>query len=262
MTRCKVCGNENISIARSSSLFGAYCSFTCRSIDLYPLYLIGAAAIAIFFPILLLPTIAGSTSAGSARLAMVTTLFFTVFFASIPAGIGLYGYQQSKNQNMTRNNQKERNWQEHGRRRGRRRDLPTAGHVGNTFRPSPAKTTLIERQGSNTRRLLKKTTPEESKKRWLLAKEGDTCWSCGALLKVETPVCEDCGSKRIICFICRRNIDRKSRIGACPACNNHFHFEHLRETVKMIGKCPMCKMEVKMNDVIELGVEVAIEKTA
>ncbi|MFW9996261.1 MAG: hypothetical protein ACFFD4_29740, partial [Candidatus Odinarchaeota archaeon] len=106
---------------------------------------------------------------------------------------------------------------------------------------------------NGARRLLKRIIPKEETIQWQFINEKDTCWSCGNRLAMMNLFCESCGEKRIICSICRRNVDHKDRIGACPACDNNFHYEHLKEAVKVTGICPMCKGRIRTDEVIELG---------
>ncbi|MFW9992654.1 MAG: RING finger protein [Candidatus Odinarchaeota archaeon] len=136
------------------------------------------------------------------------------------------------------------------------RQMASAVNHGTTIpyrKPVRDTASKLERRSSSSKRLLRKITPEETRTRWQFTKEGDTCWSCGKLLAVESMTCRSCGERRLICSICRKNIDREDRIGACPACGNHFHYPHLREAVKVTGVCPTCRNRVRMEEVIELG---------
>ncbi|MHA1169280.1 MAG: DVUA0089 family protein [Candidatus Hodarchaeales archaeon] len=87
-------------------------------------------------------------------------------------------------------------------------------------------------------------------------KSSDTCWSCGCSLPVDSLICPDCGFKRVKCLICKRNINFGREIGVCPVCQNKFHFGHLAETVKIFGKCPICRNSVKR---YEIQIEKIVE---
>ncbi|MHA2366347.1 MAG: SBBP repeat-containing protein, partial [Candidatus Hodarchaeales archaeon] len=67
-----------------------------------------------------------------------------------------------------------------------------------------------------------------------------TCYYCGAIINSTTKECPYCDNPSLICHVCKRNIQFGDEIGACLYCeNDQFHFQHLAETVKIIGKCPI-----------------------
>ncbi len=43
------------------------------------------------------------------------------------------------------------------------------------------------------------------------------------------------------CTICRKEMNDLDLVEACPKCKNYFHYKHIREWLKIQGKCPICK---------------------
>ncbi|MFW9993069.1 MAG: zinc-ribbon domain-containing protein [Candidatus Odinarchaeota archaeon] len=90
-------------------------------------------------------------------------------------------------------------------------------------------------------------------------KPTDTCLRCGEKLPINSPNCPSCGAKRVNCPVCKRNINNVETVGACPFCQNQFHYAHLKETVKVTGKCPMCKSPLKQHEIEEKKQVSAVE---
>ncbi|MHA1168252.1 MAG: double zinc ribbon domain-containing protein [Candidatus Hodarchaeales archaeon] len=81
-------------------------------------------------------------------------------------------------------------------------------------------------------------------------RDSDTCRKCGSILPVTEKNCSECGALRVKCQICKRNINFTDISGSCPECLNEFHYSHLRETIKVTGKCPMCRIPLKEEEII------------
>ncbi|MHA2294668.1 MAG: hypothetical protein ACXAEU_18460 [Candidatus Hodarchaeales archaeon] len=78
----------------------------------------------------------------------------------------------------------------------------------------------------------------------------DTCRFCGRDLPINSLDCPDCGKKRAICPICKLNIDRDDEAAICPICHNECHLPHLRETIKITGRCPVCRKKIKRYEIL------------
>ncbi len=58
-----------------------------------------------------------------------------------------------------------------------------------------------------------------------------------------------------LCGICKKIINDMSQILICPHCESVFHRKEILETVKVSGKCPHCKINLKITDKAELIVK-------
>ncbi|MFW9992101.1 MAG: hypothetical protein ACFFD4_08555 [Candidatus Odinarchaeota archaeon] len=81
-------------------------------------------------------------------------------------------------------------------------------------------------------------------------KPEDTCRFCGDLLPVDALDCPACNNRRSTCPVCKRNIDVNFEIAVCPMCRNEFHLAHLREAVKVTGKCPVCRSKIRRYEIL------------
>ena len=79
------------------------------------------------------------------------------------------------------------------------------------------------------------------------------CIICKAELAEDAKICESCRNKVPECFVCKRPIDRKGRVKACPFCKQKYHAPHILEWLKVKGNCPKCKKKVLENELVELG---------
>ncbi|MHA2272735.1 MAG: hypothetical protein ACXACI_12795 [Candidatus Hodarchaeales archaeon] len=77
-----------------------------------------------------------------------------------------------------------------------------------------------------------------------------TCRFCGELLSEEDASCPDCGKEVTNCAICRIALCFGEAVGLCPYCFTPFHEQHMREAVKVQGKCPLCQTELAENEII------------
>ncbi|MFQ5978577.1 MAG: hypothetical protein ACE5OZ_10665 [Candidatus Heimdallarchaeota archaeon] len=96
---------------------------------------------------------------------------------------------------------------------------------------------------------------EESKAELRISSPEPTCRFCGELLSEGDEICPDCGQKASFCSICRKSVSFGEAASLCPYCFTVYHEKHLLETIKVQGKCPMCKAEVAEGEMIrqELG---------
>lgn len=94
---------------------------------------------------------------------------------------------------------------------------------------------------------LKPVIPDEEA---LISRQELTCRFCGEPLSEEDANCPDCGKEVTNCAICRISICFGEVVGLCPYCFTPFHEQHMREAVKVQGKCPLCQTELAENEII------------
>lgn len=76
-----------------------------------------------------------------------------------------------------------------------------------------------------------------------------SCTHCGTPLVETDSNCPECGKAREKCEICKRWIRSGDVIGSCNHCQRTFHYAHLKEVSKVLGKCPACKQPLKEDDI-------------
>jgi len=64
------------------------------------------------------------------------------------------------------------------------------------------------------------------------------CPNCGAAIKMSATSCKKCGEKFQICIICKLSILKDHT--KTPCCQAYAHRSHLKEWLKIKGKCPNC----------------------
>jgi len=65
----------------------------------------------------------------------------------------------------------------------------------------------------------------------------------GLVDPVELPIWKNVKSTadHDICMVCKQKIDDEDLVEACEKCEHYFHYKHIREWLKIKGKCPYCK---------------------
>lgn len=77
-----------------------------------------------------------------------------------------------------------------------------------------------------------------------IEKQNKECFYCHALLPKEIIQCPVCKKDLPKCSVCKRTIFSDEDIVKCPSCNSLSHEIHLREWLKSIGTCPICKVKL------------------
>lgn len=54
-----------------------------------------------------------------------------------------------------------------------------------------------------------------------------------------------------ICMICKLPFKKGETVAKCPMCQSLFHLEHIKEWLRLKGKCPVCLQSLKIQGVIE-----------
>ncbi|MBD3189931.1 MAG: hypothetical protein GF308_04780 [Candidatus Heimdallarchaeota archaeon] len=75
-----------------------------------------------------------------------------------------------------------------------------------------------------------------------------TCFYCGEPIKANTKYCPSCKREVAICPVCKLSIDFDDKVGVCVQCGARGHFGHMREAVKVTGKCPICGEKMDWNE--------------
>jgi hypothetical protein len=83
-----------------------------------------------------------------------------------------------------------------------------------------------------------------------ISSEESFCFYCGAIIDGNSQKCNYCMQDVNNCQICKKNIQFAEEIGSCLYCNHIFHFSHLAETVKIMGKCPVCREKLIVEEII------------
>ena len=76
------------------------------------------------------------------------------------------------------------------------------------------------------------------------------CPNCNNQIDKNSKFCPDCGTVIVHCNLCKSIIDSMDQKASCPHCKNYFHLNHLRETVKVTGKCPTCKESLQDHEIV------------
>jgi hypothetical protein len=71
-----------------------------------------------------------------------------------------------------------------------------------------------------------------------------SCFNCNNLILKGSDFCSFCGTRIEKCSICKLPVKDENRF-TCPNCKNIFHENHLKEFVKVKGKCPVCNLDIK-----------------
>ena len=71
-----------------------------------------------------------------------------------------------------------------------------------------------------------------------------TCFECGAPIRVNAIYCTSCGKEIVNCPVCKLNIDFDDKVGICVHCGTKGHLSHIKEAVKVSGFCPICRTEM------------------
>ena len=75
------------------------------------------------------------------------------------------------------------------------------------------------------------------------------CPKCEYEISKTSVFCENCGQKIESCSICKLALEI-GEIGTCPKCKTSFHLHHFLEVIKVYGSCPICKSEVREQDIM------------
>ena len=75
------------------------------------------------------------------------------------------------------------------------------------------------------------------------------CPNCQNQIQKTSIFCSECGYKLSKCAICKGPINNLDEIGRCPNCKGNYHLSHLSESIKVSGKCPVCKSELKEQEI-------------
>ncbi|HUT82530.1 MAG TPA: hypothetical protein VMZ29_15130 [Candidatus Bathyarchaeia archaeon] len=70
------------------------------------------------------------------------------------------------------------------------------------------------------------------------------CYYCETEIPLDVIICPNCNKELPKCSVCKRLISAKESVIRCPYCESVAHESHLREWVKTIGTCPICKHEL------------------
>lgn len=74
------------------------------------------------------------------------------------------------------------------------------------------------------------------------------CQNCNEFQTLLIRQCVNCGAVLESCQVCKRGFKRSETKIQCPHCENIFHPEHLREVIKVSGKCPICNNALDEED--------------
>ncbi|MFQ5980673.1 MAG: RING finger domain-containing protein [Candidatus Heimdallarchaeota archaeon] len=84
-----------------------------------------------------------------------------------------------------------------------------------------------------------------------------TCFSCGEPYDPEHKFCTECGKPISRCKICRGVVGFGDTLSQCPHCQNEFHYEHVREWLKVSGDCPVCRQRIREAELITKAMPMA-----
>lgn len=75
------------------------------------------------------------------------------------------------------------------------------------------------------------------------------CTQCGNSQSVLIRQCTECNEELASCQICKRGFAENETMVKCPHCDNPFHKNHLLEYIKIKGECPVCKEDLKIDQI-------------
>ena len=75
------------------------------------------------------------------------------------------------------------------------------------------------------------------------------CYYCGIDIDKDAKVCENCGKEILKCNVCRLPISFAEEFSQCKHCKTKAHISHLKEWVKVKGKCPTCQKNLTADDI-------------
>ncbi|OLS25607.1 MAG: hypothetical protein HeimC3_13550 [Candidatus Heimdallarchaeota archaeon LC_3] len=81
--------------------------------------------------------------------------------------------------------------------------------------------------------------------------ENEYCFYCGAIIDFNIDRCNYCLQDANNCQVCKKNINFGDEIGTCVYCSHIFHFSHFAETIKIIGKCPVCREKLTVEEILK-----------
>jgi hypothetical protein len=117
---------------------------------------------------------------------------------------------------------------------------------GATIKPGD---TFCTSCGAQTSGATASTAPVSASKPSTRVTASSSCAHCGALLADTDKICPECSKPREKCEVCKKGIRFGEEIGTCMHCYRVFHYGHLKETVKVTGKCPACRAPLKESDI-------------
>ena len=97
--------------------------------------------------------------------------------------------------------------------------------------------------------ILKKKITGDDEKIVLKDSSDNFCSNCFTILPATATECTNCKTKIKNCAICRKGLFSGQEISACPLCENQFHHGHFAESVKIQGRCPICKGEIAFDEI-------------
>ena len=80
--------------------------------------------------------------------------------------------------------------------------------------------------------------------------DDDFCFYCGAIIDSNCEKCNYCLQDVNNCQICKKNINFGEEIGSCIYCSHLFHYSHFAETIKIMGKCPICREKLTVDEIL------------
>ncbi|MFW9930786.1 MAG: SBBP repeat-containing protein, partial [Candidatus Thorarchaeota archaeon] len=78
------------------------------------------------------------------------------------------------------------------------------------------------------------------------------CFYCGSSVPLNALQCNYCLQKIESCPICKRNISYGDTASRCPECFHIFHYGHHAESVKIVGRCPICRVRIQVDELIPI----------
>ena len=75
------------------------------------------------------------------------------------------------------------------------------------------------------------------------------CPKCNNYLSKTVTFCPECGQKIDKCPICKIAL-LTDATGSCPKCEGEFHLNHLKEVLKISGKCPICNFRMQEFEIV------------
>ena len=75
------------------------------------------------------------------------------------------------------------------------------------------------------------------------------CVNCKNKIPKTSQFCQHCGQKVESCPICK-SVLLTETVRKCPHCETAYHERHIKEVVKVSGKCPVCKKDLQENELM------------
>ncbi len=81
-------------------------------------------------------------------------------------------------------------------------------------------------------------------------KDKPRCFECNTLLKDYRKACTNCLTRPPLCSVCRSVMNTSEDLVKCKFCNSRAHRDHITGWLKIKQICPVCRNNLKPNDLI------------